>query len=739
MTTETAPTSLDPYGQLLRMLLPRAHNIAIYDRTGLLLWAAEACESEALHQLAQDRLRAMREMPMPELSDLNGETICTFPVAEDAQLLGLVAIVCEMHTDRLLESLTSLMRPALAVLSRELHNQYNIEDMRRDLQSRDNDLALLLEEAGSAQEANADDFNRLLKACVAQLGCKLAALLVPGRNVAAYAVPAGQDRHIGSSLLSRTHRHLIALAQVQRRTIRLNHPIKTGPLANLGHKVLACPIFSSDQRVVGVIALFRSDTAGDYATREIHLAELLARRIAQMLMNSFDAASGLLTRVALDQRVRKCLSRDKTAGRASVHLVIYVDIDRIHVVNEICGMHIGDEVIARVGAVIREVVSPKVAAAKISGDRFALFVEDSDVGAATLLAESLRKSIAAIMPSAGTRAQQISASFGIAALEPRDGTLSHGLASAEAACKAAKDRGRNRVEVFAEADHSIIRRVEDVILMGTIREALDSNRFFIEAQPIVSLQPGAARRAKFELLLRMQDDKGNRIPPDKFFVAAERYQLVAEIDRWVVRHVFKALASVAEPLVAAGATFAINISGQSLGDEAFLEFLTERLTRYKLPASLVSFELTETAAVSNIVRAEAMMRKLRALGHEIALDDFGKGLSSLSYLQSLPVSSVKIDGSLIRHVTTSETSQAMIRALVELTRAMRLKTTAECIESEHIRRAVAELGVDEAQGFEIGHPVAFESVIKALITQSASAVRAQPAATMPNNIISIAV
>jgi EAL domain-containing protein (putative c-di-GMP-specific phosphodiesterase class I) len=217
----------------------------------------------------------------------------------------------------------------------------------------------------------------------------------------------------------------------------------------------------------------------------------------------------------------------------------------------------------------------------------------------------------------------------------------------------------------------------------------------------------------------MSDASGESIAPDKFFAAAERYQLATDIDRWVVNYALEILASAAPRLQAVGAHFAINISGQSLGDDQFPSFLEGKLREYSLPSSLLSFEITETAAVSNIVRAETLIRRLRELGHGIALDDFGRGLSSLTYLKALPVSDLKIDGGLVRDLVSNQSAQAMITAIVQLARAMKLSTTAECVESESIQLAVAQLGVDYGQGFAIGRPRPLEGVLQELLRSTA--------------------
>ena len=712
-------TSLNPYGQLFKMLLPRALNIAVHDRSGVLLWSADACETADLQELVDDEIANTHlesNVSVVRMVPLSGANAYVFPLRDgNQQLLGVVVLAYPERgaTARTAEAMGGLLRPALEVLTRELANQYNIGTLQSDLRMRDNDLAVVLgEDTGSHEQLNeVDDFARLLKACLQHIGSSVGALLIPDKNIAVYRAGTAVSPHTGSDLLNRTHRHLFSVVQVQRRTVVLNRPIDTGPLAGLEYKILASPILYGARRVVGVLAFFKPMHSAEFTLREVHLVEILARRISQILLHSYDAATGLLTRQALEKRAVKAMS----AKDGDAHHVIYVDIDRLHVLNEVYGMHIGDEVIARVAAIIRGVTGTRISAAKISGDRFALFMQNVRMDDATILAESVRHSIAKMGYTIGSKIVEVTASFGVAPVQPTEHPLSHALASAEAACKAAKDRGRGRVEVFQDADHSIIRRVEDVTLLGAIREALDHDRFRLHAQPIVDLQ-GDSGRQHFELLLRMTDHNGEPIAAEKFFTAAERYQLAPAIDRWVVSYVLEMVSAVAPQLRRVGACFAVNLSGQSLGDDEFLGFLEDKLRAYASIAALISFELTETAAVSNIVRAETLMRKLRELGHEIALDDFGKGLSSLSYLKSLPVTCVKIDGELVRDLVQNPRSQAMVSAVVQLARAMKLTTTAECIESDEIRRIVVELGVDHAQGYAIGRPRPLETVLRELIS-----------------------
>jgi len=722
---EPAPisaTSLDPYGQLVKMLMPRAQAIAIYDRMGLPVWLNEGVDAPELHRLVQEALA--KELGPARGDDGFGEPVdrdhCAYVFLlrdTDQQLLGAVGIVCressQRGTARPFSLVQGLLRPALECLQRELGAQYSIGDLQRSLMVRDRDLELLLgaahEEASGAEST--DDFAQLVQGCVDHLGCSVGALLIPDKNIAVCRTGAGTPPRAGAEVLTRTHRSLLGWTQLHRQTMTANQPTGSGPLGSLPYKVLSCPVMHGAQRVLGVLVLFKAPSSPDFDLRQVRIVELLARRVAYILLNAYDPTTGLLTRPAFEKRAQLLLTPQSLAGNNGV---IYIDIDRLHVLNENLGMHVGDEVIVRVAEVIRRSLTPRMLAARISGDRFAVFVTDASVDAAQTIAENLRDGLGQLGFVAGSRPVEVSASFGVARVVDSKHPLSHALAAAEIACKAAKDRGRDRVETYEDTDQSIVRRYTDVTLVGTLRSALAQDRFRLEAQAIVPLN-GAHSGPKFELLLRMTDEAGQSISPDKFLSAAERYQLAPAIDRWVVRRVLQTLAPKAGQLLQRGACFAVNISGQSIGDQEFCAFLEGTLRESGLSPALLSFELTETAAVANIVRAESLMRRLRELGFDVALDDFGRGLSSLTYLKTLPVTCLKIDGSFVRDVVGDERSQAMLSAIVQLARAMGLKTVAECVESDEIRGITERLGVEYGQGFSIARPLPLDQVIKAVL------------------------
>jgi diguanylate cyclase (GGDEF)-like protein len=688
---------------------------------GAPIWLNEGQDAPELHRLLQ---QAMRD----DLQASRGGSGLSEPVDREhtayvfmlrdieGQLLGAVGIVLReagrADGGRPFALVEGLLRPVLECLRRELLAQYSIDDLQRNLSLRDRDLELLLGASpdGTVADDSADELAQLVQGCVDHLGCAVGALLIPDKNIAVCRTGNGTAPKEGAAVLTRCHRPLLAWTQMHRQTLTSNRPANNGPLTGVPYKVLSCPVMHGAQRVLGLLALFKPVTETDFDLRQVRIVELLVRRVAHILLNAYDPATGLLTRPAFELRARSSLDHAPSGN----HCIIYVDMDRMHVLNENLGMHVGDEVIVRVAEVIRRCLGPRMLPARISGDRFAAFLPECSIESAERVAESMREGLSRLGFAAAGSPVEVTASFGVARVAEGKHPLAHALAAAEIACKAAKDRGRDRVETFEDADQSMVRRYTDVTMVGTLRHALTADCFRLEAQPVVPLS-GTASGPRFELLLRMTDDKGKSIAPDRFLSAAERYQLAPAIDRWVVKHVLETLRPHAAQLAARSASFAINISGQSLGDVEFCTFLEDALRGSRLPPQLVSFELTETAAVANIVRAETLMRRLRELGHEVALDDFGRGLSSLGYLKALPVTCLKIDGSLVRDVVGDERSQAMLSAIVGLARAMRLSTVAECVESEEIRRITRDLGVDFGQGFAIARPTPMDKVLGTLL------------------------
>jgi Amt family ammonium transporter len=550
---------------------------------------------------------------------------------------------------------------------------------------------------------------------VEHLGCHLGALVVPERNIAICRAPRGERPQV--ELLTKIHRHLLNWAQMQRRNLVINK-VKVRPVELPPFKILCVPVRHDSGRVSGFLVLFRAEDAPDFEPRTERLVELLSRKITTTLQNNYDPLTALLTRPAFEKQVRVQL-----AGRreAVPDCVLYFDVDLVHVINDNFGMHIGDEVISKIAELLRRKPRPGALAARIAGDRFAVYLPDCTLEFAQQIGVLLCRQCAELSYVRGEGTVQVSVSAGAAEL-PLDSQnrLAHGLANAEIACKAAKDRGRNRVEIFQDADQSIIRRSTDIVVVQTLHKALAADRFALFAQPILPLSV-ERKEPRFEILLRMAGENGELVPPDKFLSAAERYQLMPAIDRWVIRNSIGTLAGQAAQLRGRAMRFSMNISGASIAAEEFLEFVEGTIRESGLPPEILCFELTETSAVSNLARAERMMQRLRRLGCSFALDDFGTGLSSLVYLKSLPVDVLKIDGAFVRDAGINPRTESMMRAIAQLARTMGMETVAEYVETDELRARMAALGVDYGQGFAIGRPVPVRQVLGDLALYEAMA------------------
>jgi len=598
------------------------------------------------------------------------------------------------------------LRPALELLRRDLLARADIEKLNEHLTARDKDLELLLSVTGSHPQASgSDDLQSLLSNAASHLKCVLAGIVVPDKGLT-LTWPENGD----ATILTRTQKQLLAITQTRRDPLVINKIATQAGQVAIPYRILACPLRQGSGRTSGVLALFRRLDAPEFIGRDVHLADLLARRVAASIETSYDSLSGLLTRAALEQRMKLYADPDARARRWSL---LYVDIDELHVINENFGMHVGDQAIAQIGDLLRKHLPPNSVAARISGDRFAIAMP-SDIDEAAMFGEGLREGVTRLSTAGMDARFRLSISIGVTPFNGRDAEFGRSLAEAETACKAAKDRGRNRLETFQENDVSIIRRFTDINVATDVRAALAENRLRLEAQLIAPFVDDGHTRPHYEMLLRMLDPEGNTIGPDRFLSAALRYQMMPTIDRWVISTVIDLLRPRRDLLVHAPVCFTINFSGQSLHDDEFADYVIRSIENSRINPAVFCFELTESAAVASINDAEKLMQRLRKLGCGVALDDFGTGLSSLSYLRSMPVSILKIDGSFVRDILRDERAESMVRAIAQLARAMNITTVAEYVETEEIRTRIRALGVDYGQGFAIARPVPVGEVLDVL-------------------------
>ena len=418
-----------------------------------------------------------------------------------------------------------------------------------------------------------------------------------------------------------------------------------------------------------------------------------------------DALTGLANRREFEYRLGQALHNlTRQPGR---HALMFLDLDQFKLVNDTCGHAAGDELLRHICALLQSGLREGDTLARLGGDEFGILLENCGPEAAEKIAESLRQTVQNLHFVWKGRPFVTTVSLGLVHVSQAPTTLEASLRAADMACYMAKEKGRNRVQVYHPDDSELSLRFGEMAWVQRLHMALEEDRFCLYAQEIAPLGIDA-EGGHIEILLRLHDEAGRMILPDSFIPAAERYGLMSTIDRWVVKNVFKIIAQCraerpGEPL----AMCAINLSGTTIGGEAFLDFLREQFVTYSIPAEMICFEITETSAIANLGSAIRFINELKGLGCLFSLDDFCAGMSSFAYLKHLPVDFLKIDGSFVKDMLDDPINRAMVEVINHIGHVMGKRTIAEFVETTQIEQALLEIGVDYAQGYVIERPQPF--------------------------------
>ena len=431
-----------------------------------------------------------------------------------------------------------------------------------------------------------------------------------------------------------------------------------------------------------------------------------------------DSLTQLVNRTGFEQRLGKLLravSAEENVNNIQ-HVICYMDLDQFKIVNDTCGHSAGDELLRQIAEQLQRHVRIGDTLARLGGDEFGLLLENCPLENALGIAEKIRQHIASFRFSSNGKTFTIGVSIGVAPIDGTPGTtVATVLSTVDQACYIAKSKGRNRIHTFQPGDNESSRWHNEMQWVPHINQALDDGHFILFAQPIATIGKSEDKYSHYEILLRMKSEDGNLIAPGSFLPSAERYGLMPTLDRWVVGKAIEMLAAAWKnnPNFAMD-TFGINISGAVLGDNSLLKFVKQALSGYGLPPSLLCFEITETVAIANFTHAHRFVNELKEMGCRFALDDFGSGFASFSYLKTLPVDYLKIDGSFVRHLSQSAVDHTMVDAINQLGHVMGLKTIAEFVETQDVLESLRILDVDYAQGYYIGRPIPLQEVCYAV-------------------------
>ena len=450
----------------------------------------------------------------------------------------------------------------------------------------------------------------------------------------------------------------------------------------------ASPIRNSAQELIGAVVLLHDVTE----------MRGLARQMSYQATH--DALTGLVNRREFERRLEEAIeSGHRGDGQ---HVLCYLDLDRFKIVNDSSGHLAGDSMLREVAKLLRDAVRDSDTVGRLGGDEFGTLLVGCPLDKARQIADDLTRSVGEYRFVWKDKIFNIGVSVGLVEISRESGTLEELLAAADTACYVAKKQGSGRVVVYSARDEALARHTGEIQWLQRLQGALKENRFHLYQQVIVPAH-GDDGGPALEVLLRLQDEAGHELPPSDFMRAAERYRLMGLVDRWVVQATFAALGRGAIP-VPAHRSVAINVSGQTLGDAQFLEFVVECFDTSGVAPAQVCFEINESAVVANLDHARRFVGVLHGMGCQFALDDFGSGVGSFSNLKNLPLDYLKIDGSFMRNLARDTVNQAMVAAMIKLARTLNFKVIAEQVEDAASVDVARRMGVDYLQGYAIGRP-----------------------------------
>lgn len=543
----------------------------------------------------------------------------------------------------------------------------------------------------------------VVDACAEHLDVALAVLILPGKGIIARRDNLKKPLINAGKLVSELEQDLIGSSKITCSETTINDvmPIRAQDIRpKVPCKCIITPISTDDGELEGLFVVANRPDAPNFTKRHQSLVQAIVPNVADILDARFDRLTGLINRKEFETLLEDALSSKSSTD--THHCILHLTLDSMRAVDESLGRDAHDAAIRQVAQYLATSLKATGSVARIGDDDFAVLIDHCPLDRGGIVGHDIRRGITDLNVI-WSRPIKLTVSIGVARLATDSETVESALAAAKIACIVAKDRGRDQVALYRQSDAVHLHGKERMQGVEAIQQALQCDRFELYGQRIEPLQ-GKSKTSHFEVLIRVIDEKGQVATPDDFIPHAEHSRLMPEIDRWVVSHSLDMLAGFRAGMEQRELLLSINLSGQSLCDNGFLDFILEELSRTGIPARSICFEVTETTAILNMAQATQFMTTLRNKGLRFSLDDFGSGLSSFSYLKKLPIDFLKIDGQFVREIAEDPVSNAIVAAINQMSHAMGLKTIAEFVESTAVKTQLKSIGVDYGQGFGISKP-----------------------------------
>lgn len=705
--------SYGKYATLLRKTIADVHAIVFCDNDGVPLHISHCDTSSTTVEInpylqllntTRDTSTALFEVYAVGGNLLACDMVIRLPTG--ATLGRLIVMIQKARENRRAhESIRASMATITGCIIDEYRILCDLGMLSQELDARHEELHLIYEASNlleSIQDAHSG-LSKLVSKCVEYMNVGLVVLYLPDKKMTILRYNTRTPLDHPDTVVAQLTSSLYGWTQKSGKSLLTNTTkdaarIDTG--IRINHKFISCPVIDIRGRLEGLLICVNTHERRDFTTNDQHILEVIARTAAAIIRVNYDVLTGLMTRDSFTWHAERLLDYSRQTGWT--HCVLYVDINQLQVVNDTLGHLAGDALITHVGRLICKQVKQSDFVGRLGGGVFGVMLQNCPGNIGEKVAERVRNVISQEKFTWDERDFSISANIGMSGLTAESESGAASIYAAELACDAAKETGRNRLKIFNDGNLEMIRRKDQMHWVNRIQRALRDNRFVAYCQPIVAFSLSDSRN--YEILLRLQTEDNQILSPGSFISAAERYELMQAIDRWVINETLRQVREHRALFRRYNIELSINLSGQSLCDDDLLDYIERLIKDSDVPPQTIGFEITESAAVKHITTATSFIAELRHRGHRISLDDFGTGLSSFSYLKTLPVDILKIDGSFVKEMDRDPLSFEMVGAINRIGRVMGLRTVAEFVENDAIAACLKTLGVDYGQGFGLGKP-----------------------------------
>jgi diguanylate cyclase (GGDEF)-like protein len=716
-SSQTSTQKKDPYASLLLTLMPGAMGFGLFNSTGDYRWIQSEKQMTAITGNLQreavavvEQTRAQRKALMTVLSA--GNVAYAFPLGDGRNMhLGTLVVLTEGASSgrelRSLQMVAQLVRPALHCISRDVLLQKALGKVQQDLRSQSLELDFMrsLDKLFDSGASLTVGLEQILDNALKAFGLASISLSMPGSRVYCHRMAGGGSRESSPGLPNRAEKNLLAWVSMHGRSVRLPQakaddaiPVEIDPRTAL----IACPMRGTGGAVEGV--LVATCPVNGLTEKDQVPLEVLARRLAVLIETRIDNVSGALCRPAFEGELQRL------AESGEQHSMIFMDLDRLTRVKGEFGSQARDDVLSHFCSLVHNRFQGGQIFGRLGDASFGLVLPGVEADDAMQQARQICNSVTSLHYLNGEQGVSMSVSVGVADSAMLTDASKSLLAAAEAASCRARIHGGNQVELHHDDSATGSRSQGEVFLANYLGSALEEGRFSLVAQSAFKNE-GRAASGYFEVMLRLIDEAGVEMPPGCFLPVAGRYDMLPAIDRWVVSNLLTSVATRKLDWMSQGPVIGINLSLAALADEQFPGYVEKELVRNGVPAEALCFEITEAAMMADIKRSKRFMKAMSDLGCKIALDEFGSGLSSLPYLDTMPVDFVKIDGQRIMAMAGSPVSHSMVAAICAAAKVLKLTTIAGCVENEDIDKLIRMSGVDLVQGILMSHPEPLDSFL----------------------------